>query len=99
MQSIVDAEFQNHTIVSIGHKLDNVINYDKVAVLEAGHLVEFESPEVLLSNSRSHFSRLYQKSRRVKVRYEAVEDITVGGGVAIAEGEVEIDQKGEKSSI
>jgi len=74
MQSVLDVEFQNCTILSIGHKLDNVINYDKVAFLSAGVLVEFDSPKALLADQRSNFSQLYQRFGKAKVEHKSGEN-------------------------
>ena len=38
------------------------MDFDKVAVLEAGRLVEFDSPYALLEVPGSAFSRLYQSA-------------------------------------
>jgi len=73
MQSVIAAEFQNNTVLSIGHKLDNVVNYDKVAMLAAGKLLEFDSPQVLLADPQSNFSQLYQRFGNLKSERESGE--------------------------
>lgn len=61
MQRIIREKFSNHTIIAVAHKLDTVLDFDKVALLEAGSLVEFDSPYTLLSKP-SAFSKLYNSS-------------------------------------
>jgi ATP-binding cassette subfamily C (CFTR/MRP) protein 1 len=58
MQGIIDRHFASHTVISAMHRLEHVHKYDKVAFLEAGELVEFDDPAVLLAWP-SGFAALY----------------------------------------
>ncbi|KAJ5712805.1 ABC transporter integral membrane type 1 [Penicillium malachiteum] len=58
MQEILDTEFSSHTILSVLHRLRYIQRYDRVAVLESGSLVEFDSPTALLSRD-SRLTALY----------------------------------------
>ncbi|KAL3428844.1 hypothetical protein BDV09DRAFT_190632 [Aspergillus tetrazonus] len=60
MQSILETEFASHTILSVLHRLRYIHHYDKVAVLDAGRLVEFDEPGVLLKREGSRFRELYR---------------------------------------
>ena len=62
MQKIIRSEFKNHTIIMIAHRLDSLLDFDRVAVLNKGNLVEFDAPSVLLEKDRSAFSKLYYAS-------------------------------------
>jgi len=59
MQRLIRKKFAHHTIIAVAHRLDTILDFDKVAVLDAGKLIEFESPYALLENQNSAFSRLY----------------------------------------
>ncbi|ETS81268.1 hypothetical protein PFICI_06270 [Pestalotiopsis fici W106-1] len=59
MQEIIRAEFKDHTIIVIAHRLSSILDFDHVAVLDAGHLVEFGKPADLLEIPTSNFTRLY----------------------------------------
>ncbi|RDH38689.1 P-loop containing nucleoside triphosphate hydrolase protein [Aspergillus welwitschiae] len=59
IQNVLDTEFQDHTVLSVLHRLRYVGWYDRVAVLEGGELVEFDKPDVLLAREESKFARLY----------------------------------------
>jgi len=50
------------TIFTIAHRLATVIDYDKIAVLEAGHLVEYGVPAALLRNPDGHLSALVEQT-------------------------------------
>ncbi|GAB1316859.1 hypothetical protein MFIFM68171_07069 [Madurella fahalii] len=59
VQRVIRKKFPGHTIIAVAHRLDAIMDFDKVAVLEAGRLVEFDSPYALLDIPGSAFSRLY----------------------------------------
>ncbi|KAL2826233.1 P-loop containing nucleoside triphosphate hydrolase protein [Aspergillus cavernicola] len=61
MQRIIREKFSNHTILAVAHKLDTILDYDKVVVLDAGQLIECEDPYTLLTRD-SAFSKLYANS-------------------------------------
>jgi ATP-binding cassette subfamily C (CFTR/MRP) protein 1 len=45
------------------HRLDHVHSYDKVALLEAGEVIEFGNPAVLLARP-SRFAELYASRKK-----------------------------------
>ncbi|KAI1080070.1 ABC transporter [Whalleya microplaca] len=61
MQDIIDTTFKDCTVLAVMHRLTHITRYDKVALLDDGHLIEFDTPETLL-NQESKFARLYQAS-------------------------------------
>lgn len=60
MQRIIRQRFSNHTIIAVAHKLDTVLDFDKVVLLDAGELKEFDSPHKLLADEKSEFCKLYR---------------------------------------
>lgn len=62
MQRIIRQKFSRHTIIAVAHKLDTITDFDKVAVLDKGTLVELDSPYKLLAQPSSAFSQLYRSS-------------------------------------
>lgn len=59
MQRILREKFSSHTIIAVAHKLDTILDFDKVILLDKGVLVEFASPHELLSDPSSAFYKLY----------------------------------------
>lgn len=49
IDNIINCHFQHHTVISIIHKLHNVLGFDKVAVMDKGRLADFGSPRDLLA--------------------------------------------------
>lgn len=62
MQRVLRERFSTHTILAVAHKLDSILDFDKVALLDEGKLVEYDSPYELLSDSTSAFHKLYYSS-------------------------------------
>lgn len=62
MQRVIRERFSNHTIIAVAHKLDSILDYDKVALLDEGKLVEYNNPHDSLSDSSSAFYKLYYSS-------------------------------------
>ncbi|RAH69778.1 putative ABC multidrug transporter [Aspergillus aculeatinus CBS 121060] len=59
MQEVIETEFASHTVLAVMHRLRLIHRYDRVAVLNAGALVELDSPAALLGRD-SLFRQLYQ---------------------------------------
>ncbi|KAJ5091867.1 hypothetical protein NUU61_006737 [Penicillium alfredii] len=62
MQRVIREKFCNHTILAVAHKLDTILDYDRVIVLDAGRVVETGEPYELLTQPKSQFARLYASS-------------------------------------
>ena len=57
LQEAVSKSFGGATIVAVAHRLDTVINYDKILVLGSGGVLEYGSPRELIANGGA-FSRM-----------------------------------------
>ena len=60
LQESIRASCQDCTVITIAHRLNTVIDYDRILVLEDGKIVEFDEPEVLLSKEDGYFAELYR---------------------------------------
>lgn len=48
MQDVIDNEFSSRTVLAVVHRLQYIEKFDKIAVLDRGTLIEFDSPNALL---------------------------------------------------
>jgi ABC-type multidrug transport system fused ATPase/permease subunit len=55
LQGLVSEYLQDCTVLTIAHRLSNVMQSDRIMVLDAGRIVEFDSPQRLLNNENSGF--------------------------------------------
>jgi len=62
MQFLIRSEFQRCTLITIAHRIETILDYDRVVVMDKGQIAEFDSPQVLLQQD-SIFRRLYESSR------------------------------------
>lgn len=58
IQATIRSEFKDKTILTIAHRLDTIMDSDRVLVLERGTIKEFDSPTNLLNNRDSEFYSL-----------------------------------------
>jgi len=58
IREFVRTEFADCTVLTIAHRIHTVIESDRIMVLDAGRIVEFDRPNILLSNPDSMFSSL-----------------------------------------
>ncbi|KAJ9112544.1 hypothetical protein QFC19_000559 [Naganishia cerealis] len=73
-------EFSESTILTIAHRLATIIDYDKVLVMDKGHIAEYDSPEALLKDHKSKFYALckatgnaeFKNLRRMAAQAEAM---------------------------
>jgi len=60
--AVIKRIFSDRTTITIAHRLDTVIEGDKIIVMEQGVLQEFAAPKTLLDDRESMFSKLIDKS-------------------------------------
>ena len=62
IQNAVDKIFKNSTLITIAHKIPDLNKYNRIMVLDSGHLIEFDTPDNLLRNNKSLFKQLYENN-------------------------------------
>ncbi|XP_060645841.1 multidrug resistance-associated protein 1 isoform X12 [Drosophila nasuta] len=55
IQKTIRSEFKDCTVLTIAHRLNTIMDSDKVIVLDKGQITEFASPTELLDNPKSAF--------------------------------------------
>lgn len=66
IQETIRNEFKDRTIITIAHRIDTVLDSDKILVLDRGEVKEFDSPKNLLEDNRSMFFDLCEKGGYLK---------------------------------
>ncbi|CAI4045596.1 hypothetical protein SKDZ_12G0130 [Saccharomyces kudriavzevii ZP591] len=70
IQETIRKEFQGSTILTIAHRLRSVIDYDKILVMDAGEVKEYDHPYSLLLNKQSIFYSMCEHSGELEILIE-----------------------------
>jgi len=63
LQETVRKAFAGRTVLCIAHRLDTIIGYDRVMVMEAGRALEIGTPSQLAADRTSRFAQLLAAAR------------------------------------
>jgi ABC-type multidrug transport system fused ATPase/permease subunit len=72
--AVIQASLRNElgkdvTVLCVAHRLQTIMDYDKILVLDYGRLVEFASPQELLKNKNSLFRQMVDQSSDPQTLY------------------------------
>ncbi|KAM0484837.1 hypothetical protein ACHAP7_002853 [Fusarium lateritium] len=70
IQKVIKREFPGRTIIMIAHRLEALVAFDTIIVLDAGRVREIGSPKSLLNDCTSAFNALYHAVERGEKRNE-----------------------------
>lgn len=62
IQKTIKNQFKECTILTVAHRLNTIIEMDKVLVLDSGRIVEFDEPYLLLKNRNGIFSAMVEQT-------------------------------------
>ncbi|ESO93730.1 hypothetical protein LOTGIDRAFT_105097, partial [Lottia gigantea] len=65
IQKTIRSEFKDSTVLSIAHRLNTVLDYDKILVLDNGEIIEFDSPQSLIEDNDSVFYSMAKDAKLV----------------------------------
>ncbi|XP_015781053.1 multidrug resistance-associated protein 1-like [Tetranychus urticae] len=65
IQQTIREQFKDCTIVTIAHRLNTILDYDKIIVMDKGQIIEHDSPENLLKNDKSVFYSMAKDAKLV----------------------------------
>ncbi|KAK9479736.1 hypothetical protein V1514DRAFT_327274 [Lipomyces japonicus] len=71
IQETIRTEFSETTVLTIAHRLRSIIDYDKILVLDSGHIQEYDHPHILLQQPDSIFRSMCSSSGEL----EALEEL------------------------
>ncbi|XP_066905610.1 multidrug resistance-associated protein 1 [Halyomorpha halys] len=60
IQKTIRTKFADCTVLTIAHRINTIMDYDRVLVLDQGCVLEFDPPTVLLENKLSAFYKMAQ---------------------------------------
>jgi ABC-type multidrug transport system fused ATPase/permease subunit len=60
MQAVIRSEFRGRTVIAIAHRLDTIMDFDRVVVMDQGQIVEVGPPAVLREKENSYFRTLWK---------------------------------------
>ncbi|KAK4858272.1 hypothetical protein QYF36_013686 [Acer negundo] len=69
IQRTIREEFKSCSMLIIAHRLNTIIDCDRILVLDAGQVVEYDTPETLLLNEEGAFSRMVQSTGPANAQY------------------------------
>ena len=69
IQTLIEEEFRGATVLCIAHRLNTIIKSDKVLVMDKGQAKEFDSPQVLMADRKSLFSKMLKQIRKVNEEF------------------------------
>lgn len=55
IQATIREEFSDCTVLTIAHRLNTILDSNRIMVLSDGQIIEFDEPKALLNDSKSHF--------------------------------------------
>ncbi|GJJ77404.1 hypothetical protein EMPS_09763 [Entomortierella parvispora] len=65
IQRTIRKEFTDRTVLTIAHRIKTIMDSDRILVLDQGHVLEYDTPEVLLKDRESMFYKLAEQAGEV----------------------------------
>ncbi|KAF9957961.1 hypothetical protein BGZ70_009361 [Mortierella alpina] len=62
IQKAIRVEFAASTVITIAHRINTIIDYDRILVMHQGEVAEYDSPHNLLGDPHSAFSKLVSET-------------------------------------
>ncbi|XP_078355215.1 ATP-binding cassette sub-family C member 4-like [Oculina patagonica] len=66
IQEVIRDKFKDSTVLTIAHRLNTIMDYDKVLVLDGGRVAEFDKPDVLIRKGGLFAEMVRSQNQSVK---------------------------------
>ncbi|CAG8797253.1 16800_t:CDS:2, partial [Racocetra persica] len=66
IQKTIREEFKDSTLLYITHRIETIMDYDKILVLDNGKIIEFDNPYTLLQNLDSELRKICVESGKLE---------------------------------
>ena len=60
IQDTIRSKFNDCTVITIAHRLNTILDYDKVMVMDRGKVIEYDKPDVLLQDENGVLTELFR---------------------------------------
>jgi ABC-type multidrug transport system fused ATPase/permease subunit len=80
VQNTIQREFVNKgvSVITVAHRLDTILGYDKIAVFGGGLLLEYDTPSKLLSRANGELRMLFNAYRKNRQRGLLPKEVELG---------------------
>ncbi|XP_012560528.2 multidrug resistance-associated protein 1 isoform X1 [Hydra vulgaris] len=58
IQEVIRKEFKSSTVLCIAHRLNTILDYDKIIVLSHGEIIEYDSPKILFQQQGEFYKMM-----------------------------------------
>ena len=68
IQQTIRKVFGGNTILTIAHRIDTILDYDRILIMDQGTVLEYDTVDNLLNDSDSRFSEIVKSSFGVNLK-------------------------------
>ena len=97
IQSTIRKNFSDRTSLTIAHRLNTIIDCDKILVLEFGRVKEYDTPKALLLNENSEFYSMVSETGPSNAAY--LRSVAIDGISTICDEQDSLDELGKQKLL